>query len=65
MTHHHHRPIPRLTVVRCYSGPVSDRENPRAHGWACELHVCRCGAVRRVNVNGRHVERGPWAEATP
>jgi hypothetical protein len=61
-TTHKHRPIPRLTVIRCYSGPVSDRPNFRAHGWACETQTCRCGAVRLVNFNNGHFERGQWGE---
>jgi len=49
-------------TVRPFSGPVSKYENRAAHGGTCEEHTCRCGATRRVNVNGRHIERGEWQE---
>ena len=30
-------------------------------GCVCERWLCkRCGAVKHVNVNGRHTEAGPW-----
>lgn len=48
------------TVTRCYTGPVSVRPNPAAHGNVCHWETCRCGATRATNVNGRHVERGRW-----
>lgn len=47
---------------RCYSHAVAEPENRAAHGNITVEHVCRCGAVRLVNINGRHVERGPWIE---
>ena len=58
---HKHRMKQR--IERCFSGPVpSDRPNPRAHGWVTVEQVCRCGAERLVNVNGREVETGHWQE---
>lgn len=45
---------------RCFTQAVAYPENRAAHGNITVEHVCRCGAVRLVNVNGRHVERGPW-----
>lgn len=45
---------------RCFSGPVSRDENRAAHGNISYDERCRCGAVRSVNVNGLHVETGPW-----
>lgn len=48
--------------VRPFAGPVSRHSNRAAHGGVCELHTCRCGATRRVNVNRRHIERGEWQE---
>lgn len=42
---------------------VSERQNRAAHGGYCRHEECRCGATRRVNVNGQHVERGPWVSA--
>jgi len=59
---HKHRTKQR--IERCFSGPVeSDRPNPRAHGWVTVEQVCRCGAVRLVNLNQREVEAGYWQEA--
>lgn len=58
---HRHRAI--RTVTRCFSGPVRWPENRAAHGNVEERSYCRCGAERRANVNGRHVERGAWTEA--
>lgn len=52
----------RSTATHCFAGPVSRRENPAAHGGICETETCgRCGATRAANVNGRHIEQGPWA----
>lgn len=36
-------------------------EKRAAHGNVCVVDTCRCGAERQTNVNGRHVERGPWS----
>mgnify|MGYP000909931641 CR=1 FL=1 len=49
-------------TVRPFSGPVSKYVNEAAHGNVTEEHTCTCGATRKVNVNGRHIERGPWQE---
>lgn len=62
---HTHRPA--THELRPYIGPVAatiDDENVAAHGNVCEVQRCRCGAVRSVNINGRHRERGPWVEMT-
>jgi hypothetical protein len=46
---------------KCYSGPVSRDENPMAHGGICTVETCqRCGATRKTNVNGNHIEEGLW-----
>jgi len=46
-----------------YSCSVSRDENRAAHGGVCVSEECvRCGARRRRNVNGRHVEIGAWGE---
>lgn len=46
---------------RGYTGPVSDDENPAARGCVTvTMRCCACGARRRENINGRHVEIGPW-----
>ncbi len=52
--------------IRCYTGPVAsgEDENRAAHGSCCDHETCiDCGAVRRVNTNGRHVEAGAWGAA--
>lgn len=43
-----------------FQGPVASPENPAAHGNVCHVETCKCGATRRTNVNGRHLERGSW-----
>jgi hypothetical protein len=45
-----------------YSAPVTiQRQNPAAHGCITITEECRtCGVRRAANVNGGHVERGPW-----
>jgi hypothetical protein len=45
---------------RCFTGPVAQKQNPAAHGGFTRHETCSCGAVRRVNVNGLHIERGRW-----
>lgn len=47
----------------CYSGPVAEPENPAAHGNITVRETCRCGAVRAVNINQHHEERGAWSLA--
>lgn len=49
-------------VLRCYAGPVSENENPAAHGNIVEIARCRCGKVRRTNINGRHLESSGWVD---
>ena len=61
MTRHRHRTV--RTDVRCFVGPIAGAEpNPAAHGGVTETQRCACGAVRQLNVNGRHREVGPWVE---
>ena len=46
-----------------FMGCVNNNDpNQAAHGNVVVKDVCSCGAVRFVNVNGRHVEEGPWVE---
>lgn len=53
------------TTTRPFTGPVSRRENPAAHGGCCYVTVCgACGAERRTNVNGNHSEAGSWSVPT-
>jgi len=60
MKKHTHRAVKNLSRDYCFSGPVSDRENRAAHGNICTVDTCKCGATRRTNVNGRHIEKGQW-----
>lgn len=54
------------TETRGFSGPVSRIENRAAHGNVCHTDKCdHCGAERRCNVNGRHVEFGQWTMRAP
>lgn len=39
--------------------------NPAAHGGIEERAVCTCGAERRTNINGTHLERGAWTLPRP
>lgn len=58
MTHRHSAGDVR---IRPYAGPVASRENRAAHGNIVEIARCqKCGAERRTNRNGGHVERGAW-----
>lgn len=61
---HRHRAVPSRSDDRCYAGCVDpDRCQPAAHGCVTIIDVCRCGARRHTNANGRHVEYGPWVDA--
>ena len=61
MTRHRHRTV--RTDFRGFVGPIAGAEpNRAAHGGITETHRCACGATRRLNVNGRHLEVGPWVE---
>ncbi len=56
-----HRHTARVTSTVPFRGPVFGAlSNPAAHGNVQVINVCKCGAVRCENVNGRHIERGPW-----
>lgn len=56
-----HKHKPKYSTIRPFTGPiVGVRENRAAHGGIQVHEVCRCGSERYLNVNGRHVERGPW-----
>ena len=57
---HRHQVI--RTETRPFTGPVAAKQNPAAHGGVTLVHYCACGATRRTNQNGRHIERGPWQE---
>ncbi len=58
MSQHRHKAD--KTIDRPYTGPVSTNENRAAHGGICVVATCACGAQRRTNRNGNHVEAGRW-----
>jgi len=61
MEHKHHA---KTSETRPFWGPVATgaRANPAAHGGITRRETCSCGATRKVNVNGVHVEKGRWNE---
>lgn len=61
----HKRHIVSTSHDRPFTGPVSDHPNPAAHGNIVQIDRCRCGTERRTNINGRHIERGPWVFEAP
>ena len=34
--------------------------NLAAHGGITRVETCGCGAVRKLNINGQHIEAGEW-----
>jgi hypothetical protein len=56
-----HRHRVKTSEERCYAYPVAQPGCPAAHGNIMEVAYCSCGAVRKTNINGRHIERGRWA----
>jgi hypothetical protein len=56
-----HRHTITTILTRPFVGAVTQRQNVAAHGCVTEVQTCSCGAVRAVNINGRHVERGSWS----
>lgn len=61
MSKHKHRT--KREQIRPFFGPVSDRQNPAAHGNVTMRAICTCGAIKDTNVNGQHIERGHWMDA--
>lgn len=59
---HRHKAI--RTTTTCFTGPVSRKENPAAHGGVCYVDYCACGAERRTNVNQCFTETGAWTAMT-
>ena len=55
-------PDPTVAVEPYTGGVHASDENRGAHGDITEVHTCECGAIRRVNRNGRHTETGSWAQ---
>lgn len=62
MAHKHKASTSRTTAFLGPVGPAEDQD-PCAHGGISYLQRCACGATRRVNVNGSHIEMGEWVEA--
>jgi hypothetical protein len=60
---HTHQP---MLAKRTETPMVSDycarpsRCELRAHGGIVRIDRCACGATRRTNINGEHVESGGW-----
>lgn len=63
-------------AISRFAGPVvydGQRDNiravapeiPIAHHGVTMTETCACGAQRRTNVNGPHLERGPWYRPAP
>lgn len=59
MHRHKHKAV--YEEDRAFMYPVAaGEENPAAHGNITRHQWCSCGATRKVNINGRHREIGPW-----
>ena len=50
-----------ISDERTFMGPVSQPENPAAHGNITVTEHCHCGATRNVNINQHHYEYGVWS----
>jgi hypothetical protein len=57
---HQHRT--KTYIDRPFAGPVvaASDAHRAAHGNITRHATCACGASRRMNINGRHVEAGAW-----
>ena len=55
-----HRHQVKTSATYGYNGSVAQPENRAAHGGVVHVDTCSCGAVRKTNSNGRHVERSTW-----
>lgn len=61
----HHQTY-RDTHLHPFTGPLSSRPNPRAHGGYClHEHCSRCGATRRTNHNQGATESTGWYLPAP
>lgn len=60
MYEHRHRAVPKLRRVGPFICAVVWPENVAAHGNIMVTDRCRCGQTRLSNINGLHIERGPW-----
>jgi len=44
-------------------GPMSWQTytvHPGSHGNITRIETCTCGAIRKTNINGQHIERSAW-----
>jgi hypothetical protein len=55
---HRHKPVRSHRTT--YLGPVTHKAPWEAQGGIARIETCECGATRRVNVNGVHIEDGAW-----
>jgi len=63
---HIHRANPKRAETIPFWGPINAAEqNEAAHGNITAIDYCRCGATKRTNINGRHLERGKWEVELP
>lgn len=55
---------PTMEKETCFEHCVKPRDcNPASHGNITVTQTCKdCGTYRRINVNNRHIEKGPWNE---
>lgn len=68
MSNHCHRPELSLTHTVGWTACVAKPSrycSGASHGGVTFVETCSCGATRRTESNGRHVERGAWEEAAP
>jgi hypothetical protein len=58
---HTHQPVKSASRQQCYDACARPSQCvPEAHGNIVRIDICACGAVRRLNVNGQHVESSGW-----
>jgi hypothetical protein len=51
----------KLISTRGFMGPVSNNQNPAAHGGVCYTYECLdCGSQLDCNVNQNFIEEGSW-----
>jgi hypothetical protein len=60
LSKHRHEPAKSFRTFDL--GPVSHNQPWEPQGGIARIETCACGAQRRVNVNGEHIEDGPWRD---
>lgn len=61
---HHHMPIKKERRVVPYQVCTNELNcDEAAHGNITEIDHCRCGAVRRTNINQHYRESSGWRKA--